>query len=117
MNDDIANLLSPWSLDSSGNSVPLVHSRAIADLNALVPSRSGQDLLDSLCAEGLVRATVRGEYELSERGISIRKTLSDANAAKPEGNPAIVHDPREWSRFKKLCGYWIDCVRLQERAM
>ena len=115
MNNDIANLLSLWSLDSSGNSVPLVHSRAIADLNALVPSRSGQDLLDSLCAEGLVRATVRGEYELTERGISIRKKLSDANVPKPECNPAIVHDPQEWSRFKKLCGYWIDCVRLQER--
>ena len=103
---------SAWQLTSEGKSVPRSHAALMRSFQELAPELYPQDILDLLRCENLVEANSQGEYVLTARGLFKRKNCEVAiivqNTPQRTGH--------EWDRFRKLIGYYIDCVHLQEKS-
>lgn len=107
-----------WKLNSSGESIPMVHERVLSLLETINPGRWGQDILDILISEGWVRCTIYGSYQLTQAGIKARKKLPEAeilDQPQPQ-RETLSKDVAPWETFRKLVGYYADCVKLQERS-
>lgn len=113
---DLKNSLAIWQLSSEGKSIPLVHERVLTMLETMYPGRWGQDVLDLLMGEGWVKCTVYGSYELTPKGLKERATLPQEEACPPPIQKPKVPDVNPWGTFRKLVGYYADCVRQQEKS-
>ncbi len=104
-----------WRLSSSEESIPMVHDRVLRLLETVNPGKWGQDILDVLISEGWVKCTIYGSYQLTNKGISERRKLPEAEIAEPPQQP-LSEDVAPWETFRKLVGYYADCVKHQERS-
>lgn len=105
-----------WRLNSKGESIPLVHERVLSLLETINPGKWGQDVLDLLISEGLVKCTIYGSYELTVAGIKERKKLPKSEEEIVIQQKPIIRDVAPWASFRKLVGYYADCVKHQERS-
>lgn len=114
MKETIDKLLSEWTLTTEDESVARTHASLVAAFEGIRPEEQGQDSLDLLLAEELVKVTSSGDYVLTQKGCKKRKSLGGSRLvpAKPK-NGVQPTDPREWERFKKLLIYYEDCIRKQ----
>lgn len=107
-----SNILSIWQLSETGECVPLSHTKLIYELAAQAPPLSGQEVLNLLRVENLVSANIHGEYILTSRGLKFRSQVSgDTKKAK-----FVRKTGNEWTRFRKILSYYIDCVHFQEKS-
>ena len=114
MNAYIKEYIMLWGLNSQKKSIPIPYSRLTTDLERISPEFTGQDVLNFLRSENLVCANIHGEYILTEKGLSVRKLYPSATqslSAQPE-----PPSPYEYSRFRRLLSYYIDCISLTEHA-
>ena len=58
MDTAFVNSLCAWQLNTSGESIPMVHDRVLSLLEIINPGKWGQDVLDLLMSEGWVKCTV-----------------------------------------------------------
>lgn len=110
------NSLCAWQLNSSGESIPMVHDRVLRLLEIINPGKWGQDVLDLLMSEGWVKCTVYGSYELTRAGLKERKKLPEIPFPDPEPKNQKSKDVVPWKTFRKLVAYYADCVKHQERS-
>ena len=101
-----------WDLSTDKKSIPISHEALLAKLEILNPDRPGQETLNMLRADGLIVANIRGKYELTSKGLKIR-LLYPLNAVQPQIEKT---PPEEWSRFRKLLSYYIDCIHISEKS-
>lgn len=104
-----------WRLNSSGESIPMPHNRVLSLLETVNPGKWGQNVLDLLMSEGWVKCTVYGTYDLTPEGLKERRLLHDV----PE--PIVVEKPVRadvdpWGTFRKIVGYYAECVKQQEKS-
>ena len=104
-----------WRLNSSGESIPMPHNRVLSLLETVNPGKWGQNVLDLLMSEGWVKCTVYGTYDLTPEGLKERRLLHDV----PE--PSVVEKPVRadvdpWGTFRKIVGYYAECVKQQEKS-
>lgn len=110
------NSLCAWQLNSSGESIPMVHERVLSLLEIINPGKWGQDVLDLLMSEGWVKCTVYGSYELTSAGLKERRKLPEIPISDPTPKKPITKDVAPWKTFRKLVAYYADCVKHQERS-
>lgn len=110
------NSLCAWQLNSSGESISMVHDRVLSLLEIINPGKWGQDVLDLLMSEGWVKCTVYGSYELTLEGLKERKKLPEIPFPDPEPKNQKSKDVAPWKTFRKLVAYYADCVKHQERS-
>lgn len=108
---NIYDTLKIWHLSLQEGSVPLSHTKVLNELECLVPEHSGQELLNLLRTENLVSANIHGDYVLTQKGIFWRKQIPDVARVKVKKKTG-----HEWERFRKILGYYMDCVHCQEKS-
>lgn len=113
---EFVDSLRAWQLNSSGESIPMVHDRVLSLLEIINPGKWGQDVLDLLMSEGWVKCTVYGSYELTREGLKERKKLPEVVFSDPEPKNQKSKDVAPWKTFRKLVAYYADCVKHQERS-
>jgi len=115
-NFNLVSSLSIWKLNTSGESIPLVHEHVLHLLETLHPGKWGQDILDSLVSEGWVQCTIYGTYDLTTEGINERKKLPEAEIPATVQIRPVSQGVTPWETFRKLVGYYVNCVKHQERS-
>lgn len=113
MDKMIEKLLVEWQLTAADKSVPRAHGSLVAAFAGIDPSKPGQYSLDLLLSEGCVHITPLGEYVLTRKGCELRKKLGDAYTPYETQQDQKQGDPTEWKRFRKLLGYYCECIRRQ----
>lgn len=116
MDTAFVNSLCAWQLNTSGESIPMVHDRVLSLLEIINPGKWGQDVLDLLMSEGWVKCTVYGSYELTREGLKERKKLPGITFPNPTPKIQKSKAVAPWETFRKLVAYYADCVKHQERS-
>lgn len=109
----IDDMLRAWRMESKSLRVPKSYDSLIQYFSQAEPDCDAHDVLEHLLQENLIEMTVRGEYMLTPKGVQHRMQLDDGEIL--EAGNQEPGSPLEWARFKKLLGYFIDCVRIQEK--
>lgn len=113
--NDATKLLSIWDVDEAGQSVPMSFSQLCARLENENAEQESIRYFDRWSSEGLIRANIYGQFLLTEQGLRLRKDLPSRPVRVQELRPNVGSE-HAWGRFRRLLGYYIDCVTQQERA-
>ncbi len=109
--NNVAEYLKLWKSDSQGNCIPL----SSYDLNKGIRSINANDKIsvvkESLLTNKYIATDIYGNYELREKAQSIWKSL---NHDIVNGDSDIIRGG-EWSDFRVLLTYYIECVKQEER--
>jgi len=99
-----------WQLKSNRESVPYNYNALCREIEKLDPDEVGYRTIQRLEAEGFISTLPDGRRTLTPEGISKRIPL-------PVRPPVIenVDDEKAWVRFRRLCGYYADCVTQSEK--
>ena len=103
-----------WRLNTQQQSIPISLSTLTMDLERISPEFAGQDVLNFLRSENLVCANIHGEYILTAKGLNVRKLFPIHSQSIPVQTE--TPSPYEYSRFRRLLSYYIDCISLTEHA-
>ena len=114
MNTYIKEYIMLWGLNTQKKSIPIPHSTLTMSLERISPEYTGQDVLNFLRSENLVCANIHGEYILTEKGLNVRNLYPSAAQSLPIQTESP--SPYEYSRFRRLLSYYIDCISLTEHA-
>jgi very-short-patch-repair endonuclease len=98
-----------WQLKSNGESVPYNYNALCREIEKLDPDEVGYRIIQRLEAEGFISTLADGRRILTAEGLSKRIPLPV--------RPVIekVDDEKAWERFRRLCGYYADCVTQSEK--
>lgn len=105
----IEEYLGIWQLKSNGASVPHGYTALCREIEKLDPDEVGYRIIQRLDADGFVSTLADGRRTLTPEGLSKRIPLPV--------RPVIekVDDEKAWERFRRLCGYYADCVTQSEK--
>ena len=112
--DELGALLKIWQLKEAGGAVPQSYDQVVRQLGALRPDDNPVTLSGELRRQGWIEVLTNGDWTLTDSGVAARPPTGGETSAVQE-SPAAQE--AAWRHFRTLCGYYADCVHLQEKEV
>ena len=109
----LRRLVEVWDLDSEGKG----RKYSFSELKNLIRGLRIEDpdgMITSLTARDIIEMDMLGRYSLTKKGNSLIPEHRLKNLGGTDSAARIVSSESDWSDFRQLIAYYIECVRSQE---
>ena len=112
--DEMRELLGIWRLGVDGRALPEPDEWVRLRLGGLRPDEDSSALFGELRRLGWIEVLTNGDWTLTDLGVKARPAESGEATVVQE---SAAEKEAAWRRFRMLCGYYADCVQLQEKEV